>query len=149
MIDFKTLVSGVMQPLERFVKFRVGNLQDAEDILQEVLVAAYRSAETLSDEAMFKPWILGIARNKCNDYFRSKAKRMEIPLETLDRRFGCRAEVPVSTPFTEIVATGNQQGLQILHRIAFIALAERGKGLLARNIIRRLGRLICPVFACF
>jgi len=84
MIDFETLVSGVTQPLERFVKFRVGNPADAEDILQEVLTSAYRCAETLSDETMFKPWILGIARNKCNDYFRAKAKRMEIPLESLD-----------------------------------------------------------------
>ena len=72
MIDFEALISGVMQPLERFVKFRVGNLSDAEDILQEVLTAAYRGADTLSDEVMFKPWILGIARNKCNDYFRDR-----------------------------------------------------------------------------
>ena len=42
--------------------------------MQEVLVAAYRGEETLSDEIRFKPWILGIARNKCNDYFRAKAK---------------------------------------------------------------------------
>lgn len=83
MTDFETLAAGVMQPLERFVKFRIGNLPDAEDVLQEVLIAAYRSAETLSDEAMFKPWILGIARNKCSDYFRTKAKRMEIPLDAL------------------------------------------------------------------
>ena len=84
MTDFETLVADNMHPLERFVKFRIGNPSDAEDILQEVLIAAYRSAETLSNEAMFKPWILGIARNKCSDYFRTKAKRMEIPLEALD-----------------------------------------------------------------
>ena len=84
MINFETLVSRVMQPLERFVKFRIGDLQDAEDVLQEVLTAAFRGAGTLSDEIMFKPWILGIARNKCNDYFRAKAKRMEISLESLD-----------------------------------------------------------------
>lgn len=83
MVDFEALVTANLPPLERFVKFRIGNLSDAEDVLQEVLTAAYRSAETLSDEAMFKPWILGIARNKCNDYFRAKAKRMEIPLESL------------------------------------------------------------------
>ncbi len=83
MIDFETLAADNMPSLERFVKFHVGNLQDAEDILQEVLTAAYRGTETLSDEAAFKPWILGIARNKCNDYFRKKAKRMEIPLESL------------------------------------------------------------------
>lgn len=84
MTDFETFASNVMQPLERFVKFRIGNPSDAEDVLQEVLIAAYRGQETLSEKAMFKPWILGIARNKCNDYFRVKAKRMEIPLESLD-----------------------------------------------------------------
>ena len=84
MTGFETLVAENMHPLERFVKFRIGNPSDAEDVLQEVLIAAYRGQETLADESMFKPWILGIARNKCNDYFRAKAKRMEIPLESLD-----------------------------------------------------------------
>ena len=84
MIDFETLVTANLPPLERFVKFRVGNHPDAEDLLQEVLAAAYRNRDTVSSEAAFKPWILGIARNKCNDYFRAKAKRMEIPLESLD-----------------------------------------------------------------
>ena len=84
MTDFETLVADNMHPLERFVKFRIGNPSDAEDVLQEVLIAAYRGQETLADESMFKPWILGIARNKCNDYFRTKAKRMEVPLESLD-----------------------------------------------------------------
>ena len=84
MTGFETLVADNMRPLERFVNFRIGNPSDAEDVLQEVLIAAYRGQETLADESMFKPWILGIARNKCNDYFRTKAKRMEIPLESLD-----------------------------------------------------------------
>ncbi|MBR4905833.1 MAG: RNA polymerase sigma factor [Clostridia bacterium] len=84
MTGFEMLVAENMQPLERFVKFRIGNSSDAEDVLQEVLIAAYRGQETLSDETVFKQWILGIARNKCNDYFRAKAKRMEIPLESLD-----------------------------------------------------------------
>ena len=84
MTDFETLLTAHLPPLERFVKFRIGNLPDAEDLLQEVLTAAYRNRNTVSSEASFKPWILGIARNKCNDYFRAKAKRMEIPLESLD-----------------------------------------------------------------
>lgn len=84
MTDFETLVTANLPPLERFVKFRIGNLPDAEDLLQEVLAAAYRNRDTVSGEAAFKPWILGIARNKCNDYFRARAKRMEIPLESLD-----------------------------------------------------------------
>ena len=84
MTGFETLVADNMHPMERFVKFRIENPSDAEDVLQEVLIAAYRGQETLADESAFKPWIIGIARNKCNDYFRSKAKRMEIPIDSLD-----------------------------------------------------------------
>ena len=83
-MDFEALIQNGLKPLERFVKFHIGNLSDAEDVLQEVLLAAYRGAETLKDESLFKPWILGIARNKCSDYFRTKAKRMEIPLDSLN-----------------------------------------------------------------
>ena len=83
-MDFEALVQNNLQPLDRFIKFRIGNFSDAEDILQDVLLAAYRGMSTLNSEAAFKPWILGIAKNKCNDYFRAKAKRMEIPLESLD-----------------------------------------------------------------
>ena len=84
MIDFEALAANNMPPLERYVKFRVGNLQDAEDILQEVLLAAYRNKDALRDETLFKPWIIGIARNKCNDYFRAKAKRLEIPIDSMN-----------------------------------------------------------------
>ncbi len=84
MSDFETMLSSVMNPLERFVKFRVGNPSDAEDIVQEVLIAAYRNADMVSNEEMFKPWILGIAKHKCNDYFRASAKRMELPLESIE-----------------------------------------------------------------
>ncbi len=84
MIDFETLVTMHRMPLERYVKYRIGNRSDAEDIFQEVLTAAYLNVGTLKDVAMFKPWILGIAKNKCNDYFRTKAKRTELPLDLLD-----------------------------------------------------------------
>jgi RNA polymerase sigma factor (sigma-70 family) len=83
-MDFEALIQSNLKPLERFVKFHISHRSDAEDILQEILLAAYRSAETLKDESLFKPWILGIARNKCSDYFRAKAKRMEIPLDSLN-----------------------------------------------------------------
>ncbi len=84
MLDFETLAAENRGPLERFVKYRIGNPPDAEDVLQEVLEAAYRNRDAIKREELFKPWLLGIAKNKCNDYYRAKAKRMEIPLESLD-----------------------------------------------------------------
>ena len=81
---FEELLQAELPALERFVKFRIGSAGDAEDVLQEVCLAAWRNFGSLRDPASFKPWLLGIARNKCRDYFREQARRMELPLEELN-----------------------------------------------------------------
>ena len=83
MTDFEACIQAHLRPLERYIRFRVSSISDAEDILQEVLLAAYRGADSLKNTENVKPWLIGIAQNKCSDYFRTKAKRMEIPIESL------------------------------------------------------------------
>lgn len=83
MDDFDKLLQDEMPVLKRFVKFRIGNAHDADDVLQETCIAAFKGFGRLKDESLFKPWLLGIARNKCNDYFREKAKLLEIPIDEL------------------------------------------------------------------
>lgn len=83
MDNFEQLLRECMPALERFVKFKINNRFDAEDILQETYITAARKQDTLRGPAAFKPWILRIARNKCNDYYREQAKRPEIPLDVL------------------------------------------------------------------
>lgn len=41
--------------------------QDAEDAVQEAILSAYSSLETLRDPEKFKPWILRILTNQCYD----------------------------------------------------------------------------------
>lgn len=67
--------------LERFVKFKISSKHDAEDVLQEVRLAAFRSFEKLRDESNFKAWLIGIARRKCADYFRSRT--FDVSLDAL------------------------------------------------------------------
>lgn len=81
---FEELLQAELPALERFVKFRISTAQDAEDVLQETCLAAWRSFDALRDPASFKPWLLGIARNKCSDYYREQARRLEIPLDALN-----------------------------------------------------------------
>lgn len=83
MEDFEELLRECMPALERFVKFKISNRFDAEDILQETYIAAAQKQDTLRGPAAFKPWILRIARNKCTDYYREQAKRLELPLDVL------------------------------------------------------------------
>ncbi|MBE5873990.1 MAG: RNA polymerase sigma factor [Lachnospiraceae bacterium] len=83
---FEELLNANRSAVERFVKFRLTVISDAEDVLQEIYLTAYRKFDQLNNTASFKPWLLSIARNKCNDYFRRMANQMELPLEELTEK---------------------------------------------------------------
>ncbi len=83
MTDFEQALADCLPALERFVKFKVSDRFDAEDIIQESLLAAVNKRESLRDPLALKAWLIRIAQNKCTDYFRAKARQMEIPIESL------------------------------------------------------------------
>ncbi len=72
--------------VERFVRFRLNAHANADDVLQEIYITAYQKFTQLKSETSFKAWIISIARNKCNDYFRQKAAQLEIPIEELSEK---------------------------------------------------------------
>lgn len=69
--------------MERFVKFKISNSYDAEDIIQDICLSALQKFHTLKNKSCFKAWLITIAKNNCNDYYRKKAKSMEINLDAL------------------------------------------------------------------
>lgn len=81
--ELEKLISQERTSVERFIKFKINVKEDAEDILQEVYITAMQKFHQLKNKDSFKPWILSIARNKCNDYFRQKAKILDIPVDNL------------------------------------------------------------------
>lgn len=86
MDEFEKLLRDVSSGVERFVRYRLPSQTDADDVLQEVYLSAYRKFSGLKNKDAFKPWIISIARNKCNDYFRAKAAQMEISIEELSQQ---------------------------------------------------------------
>ena len=48
----------------------VGDHQRAEDIAQEVIIAALRRLRATEQPIAFKPWLYEIAKNACIDEFR-------------------------------------------------------------------------------
>lgn len=83
MDEFEKLLLENKAAIEHFVKFKISSPFDAEDVLQEIYISAIRSFNNLESKERFKAWLIGIARNKINDYYRKKAKQMEIPLERI------------------------------------------------------------------
>ena len=49
--------------------------QDAEDVVQDVFVRVFRSLNRWDQERTLKPWILGIAVNRCRTAMGKRAKR--------------------------------------------------------------------------
>lgn len=85
MEEFEALVREHGAAAERYVRFRVGP-EDAEDVLQEVWLAAYSGFSQLRDVSAFKAWLISIAKSKCGDYFRKRDLLREVPLEGLENK---------------------------------------------------------------
>lgn len=85
-VDFEQLLSEHRMAVERYVRFRLSSRSDADDVLQEIYLTAYRHFTQLKNTDAFKAWLISIARSKCNDYFRTKAAQLEIPVEHLINR---------------------------------------------------------------
>ncbi len=69
---------------ERFVRIVHGILlsrvssRDAEDLVQDVFLAALRQLHALRDDAAFPAWLLSIARNRASDHYRKAMATTEI-----------------------------------------------------------------------
>ena len=86
MDEFENLLKAERVSVERFVRFRISSKADADDVLQEVYFTAYQKLAQLKNKDAFKAWIISVARNKCNDYFRRKATHYEIPIDELTEK---------------------------------------------------------------
>jgi len=57
---------------------------DAEDIVQDVLIAVHMKRHTWRPDAAFSPWLYAIARNKLIDALRRKGRRHFVPVEDFE-----------------------------------------------------------------
>lgn len=121
MEEFEKLLQEQLTSIEKLVRFRIHNRQDADDLIQDTCLRATEKFSTLNNKAAFKAWLMRIAQNKCNDYYRKQAKILEIPLDTLSEsaltvgRLGLTAQNAV---MDTLELLGNQEK-QILYLFFF------------------------------
>ena len=75
-----------------------GNREDAEDVLVEALLKAYRHLDQLRDSAAFRAWLAQIARRVCWQLKEREALSPLLQLSTLDDE---GREIPASEPTPE------------------------------------------------
>jgi RNA polymerase sigma-70 factor (ECF subfamily) len=103
---FVQLIRRYRQMLVGYIRSRIGHSDDAEDVLQETLVAAWTSLHQLRDPGSVRAWLLQVAHNRCRDYFRASQRR-DVPTQDRDleeraNRFGMR-QYPHLRAVTEAV----------------------------------------------
>jgi RNA polymerase sigma-70 factor (ECF subfamily) len=76
------LISDYRERLFRKACSIVGDVDEAEDILQESLVSAYLALKSFRGESGIFTWLYRIVVNRCRDHLRSGSKA--IPMDPLD-----------------------------------------------------------------
>ncbi len=83
MSDFTLSLSSVLDRLWGFViKLSGGNIADAEDIIQDTALKAFKSFEQLRSDLNFKSWIFKIAYHEyINSNRKSRVPFLDVPIE--------------------------------------------------------------------
>jgi RNA polymerase sigma-70 factor (TIGR02960 family) len=79
-VAFQTLTESLRGELQMHCYRIVGSVQDAEDLVQETLVAAWRGLEGFQGRASLRSWLYRIATNRCLNHLRDRGRRLpELP----------------------------------------------------------------------
>ena len=116
---------------------RVGH-PDADDLTQDVFIAAMRKIDTLRDDAVFSSWLLSIARRRAGTLFRVRSLfRRALPRAAQARPTHAAAPAIRETPITPLQLLDAIRSLpEAYHETLALRLIEQLEG---PEIARRLG----------
>lgn len=72
-------------PLFKYVLYKIGNREAAEEIVQEVFLGLWISLNGAPKIHNYKPWLFGAARNKVIDYYRRRGGVSFIDIGSLEK----------------------------------------------------------------
>jgi RNA polymerase sigma-70 factor (ECF subfamily) len=113
---------------------------DAEDVTQEVFLRVFRSLDGWDSSRPLRPWIMGIAVNRCRTWLSQRARRPELVPYLQDTLVG-----PVADDSTEVLreihaALGE---LRLEYRTVFALFHEHGQNYeeIAQALSRPVGTI--------
>jgi RNA polymerase sigma factor (sigma-70 family) len=75
---FEALYDAYHRRLLAFCQHMLGSREEAEDVLQNTFMAAYRSLRAGYEVVELKPWLYTIARNRCLSVMRARREEVEL-----------------------------------------------------------------------
>jgi RNA polymerase sigma-70 factor, ECF subfamily len=140
--EFAELYRTHLRDLYSYAYYRLGNHHDAEDLVEQTFLQAYRHferAQRESDGRPLRPWLLRIAHNLAANHYRYRSRRPQSSLEA-----GEELAAPHST---EELVSGREELGRVLEGIKRLP-GDRREALIMRfalamdnrEIARALGR---------
>ena len=81
---FETLVQPHLEAMYRFAFRLAGQQQDAEDLVQDVVVKLYPRLEEMATVEHLRPWLNRVLYRQFVDSLRRRNRRADVPLSSLD-----------------------------------------------------------------
>ena len=123
---FRELVERHSRSLFRLAFRMTGNQQDAEDVVQESFLRAYRQLASFDDRASFGTWMYRIASNCSLDLVRARKRRNDRTVPTDDDRAeDPMAQLPSSDPTPERIALSGEVRQRVADAMEELSPTER------------------------
>jgi RNA polymerase sigma-70 factor, ECF subfamily len=121
---FRVLVERHSRPLFRLAFRMTGNESDAEDVVQETLLRAYRQLGKFDERASFGTWLYRIATNYALDVMRAQGRRREQP-PPADAADDPLLSVPSREPAPDRLALSGEVRERVTEAMDELSAAER------------------------
>jgi RNA polymerase sigma-70 factor (TIGR02960 family) len=106
---FRALTDPYRRELQAHCYRFLGSTQDAEDLVQETLLAAWRGLDAFEGRSSVRSWLYRIASNRCLNALRDRGRRPEEVVTAADRGFPeptRRAEPLWLEPYPDVLLDG-------------------------------------------
>jgi RNA polymerase sigma-70 factor, ECF subfamily len=101
----------------------LGNREDCADAVQEALLRAWQRRDTLRNRHAFRPWLVRILANTCNDMLRKRLGAKFVPLEEENAAFEPPAEpIPLKEALERL--SPEHRTVTVLHYLEGYSVAE-------------------------
>ena len=126
MSDFGTLVEPYRRELEIHCYRMLGSPHDAEDIVQETLLRAWRNLDGFERRASMRTWLYRIATNACIDEIERRPRRLE-PVQPYPDE---RAEEAAGPTYDPAARYAMREGMELALLTAIRRLPGRQRAVL-------------------
>jgi len=113
--SFEQLINQYSKNLCNYIKFRVKNDADVNDILQDAMLSIWQSIATYEYGSSFKTWIFSITRRRIADFYRSRHD--VLPLADYEESFEINDEIEERIDIDRALSRLSDKDNELLHLI--------------------------------